>query len=610
MDEITVKCLGPLELCVGGRPLRLTTGRLRTLVVVLAMSAGRVVSFDRLADAVWADAPPVDARASLQTYKSRLRGLLGPGSMRVLPTGYALRVAPDDVDAVRFDRLVASAGRASGPVEERALLGEAMALWRGTPFEDVRSTQLEQSETPRLLEGYLVATERCVDLDIAAGRTTDLAPLEELATRFPLRESLWVRLLVVLDRHDRTAEALARYETIRDRIADEFGVDPGVGLQQVYRRLLARMASAATLRIAADQVVPRQLPPDSAGFVGRRAASRTLDDLPGREQTVAITGAAGVGKTTLAVHWAHRVADRFPDGQLYVDLRGFDPSGRPKSPDQAMAGFLQALRIPARRIPSAFDAQVRTYRGLLEGRRMLVVLDNAAYPEQVRPLLPCGPDCLAVVTSRSRLPGLVGHRVELGPFSDDEAWRMLANRLGQGRIAGGRTAVTEVVRLCSRLPLALAIVAARAAAQPDLGFDALAAELRERHAALDALSTSDDRSDLRAVFSWSYQILGADAARLFRLLSLHPGPDFALSTAASIAGVTTSRARALLSELDGVHLVVQHAPGRYLLHYLLRVHAFELSLVHDSEVERRAALRRMLGYYPSRGRERVVRSPA
>jgi tetratricopeptide (TPR) repeat protein/DNA-binding XRE family transcriptional regulator len=355
--------------------------------------------------------------------------------------------------------------------------------------------------------------------------------------------------------------------------------------------------------------VPRQLPATVADFTGRgaelTALTRMLDQAgAGRPGTVvisAIGGTAGVGKTALALHWAHQVAARFSDGQLHVNLRGFDPSGIPVTAAEAVRGFLDALGVPAGRIPPSVQAQAGLYRSLLAGKRMLIMLDNARDEQQVRPLLPASPGSLVLVTSRSQLSGLAAadgaRMISLGVLSHGEAVHMLTARLGQAGLAAEPDAVEEIARLCAHLPLALAVAAARAAARPGFPLAVLARELADSAARLDSLDAGDPGSNVRAVFSWSTSQLSGQAAQMFRLLGIHPGPDISVAAAASLAGIAQPQARRLLHELARAHLIAEHLPGRYAFHDLLRGYAAEQARNTDSDTDRREASGRVLDYY-------------
>jgi tetratricopeptide (TPR) repeat protein len=356
--------------------------------------------------------------------------------------------------------------------------------------------------------------------------------------------------------------------------------------------------------------VPRQLPAAVARFTGRAAELRALtwmlgQDVPGGGPgTVvisAIGGTAGVGKTVLALHWAHQVAERFGDGQLYVNLRGYDPSGTPTAPEAAIREFLDALGVPPEGIPPSPEAQEGLYRSLVAGKRMLIVADNARDEAQVRPLLPASPGSLVLVTSRSHLGGLAaadGARlISLDVLSHAEAVHMLTARLGTARVTAEPAAVDRIASLCACLPLALAVAAARAAARPGFPLAALAAELADAAGRLDVLDTGDPGSSVRAVFSWSTRQLSAESARMFRLLGIHPGPDISVAAAASLAGRAQPQARALLRELSRMHLIAEHVPGRYAFHDLLRAYAAEQARHTDSDTGRREATGRMLDHY-------------
>jgi tetratricopeptide (TPR) repeat protein len=408
--------------------------------------------------------------------------------------------------------------------------------------------------------------------------------------------------MLALYRSGRQSEALRHYEVVRRGLADELGADPTPALQALHKGILA---SDSTLSIVEPRspvpVVPRQLPAAPRHFTGR---ARELECLGSAGPIIAISGMAGVGKTALALHWAHAARDRFPDGQLYVNLRGFGPDVNVMTPAEVIRGFLDTLGVTRGRLPTGLDAQAGLYRSLIAGRRMLIVLDNARDADQVRPLLPGTDSCLVMVTSRDRLTGLIATAgaqpltVEL--FSKADAHTMLAAAVGERRFRAEPEAVDEIVRRCAGLPLALSVVAARAAANPDFPLGALAQELSEADGVsplLDAFDGGDLASDARAVFSWSTQALSPSAARMFRCLAGHPGPDMTLAVAASAAGLRLGRARVLLEELCRAHLVMQSTPDRYYLHDLLRVYAEEQAVLHDTMEERLATLHRGLDHY-------------
>lgn len=377
--------------------------------------------------------------------------------------------------------------------------------------------------------------------------------------------------------------------------------------QQVLISDLGPIASAAISPVAnvaptPAVSVPRQLPARPALFAGRAGELSRLTELLDRRGTMvisAITGTGGVGKTWLALRWAYDNLDRFPDGQLHINLRGFDRSGSPMPPLAAVRTFLQALGVPPAAIPAGLDAQVGLYRSLMAGKRMLIVLDNARDADQVRPLLPGSAQCVVIITSRHQLTSLIAtdgaYPLALDLLTPTDAYQLLALRLGERRLTAEPAAAAAIISRCARLPLALALVAARAATQPHWTLIALADELRDGHR-LDALA-GDRATDMRAVIAWSYHALTADAARLFRLLGLHPGPDISAPAAASLAGVPARRVRQLLAELSSAHLAAEHLPGRYTLHDLLRAYAIEQTHARDTDVQRRAATGRMLDHY-------------
>ena len=620
MAAVTEFCvLGPLLVRQGGVTLPVTAGKQRTLLAALLLSADRAVSSDELAEALWGSAPPPSARVAVQNYVMKLRKTLGDAArIRTHPHGYQIVVDDADLDVSRFEAHLAAAraGARDGSWEAAAEQARAgLALWRGEPLADVGSDLLAARDVPRLTELRLQAVEVRLYADVHLGRHAEvITDLQQLVAAHPLRERLHELLMLALYREGRQAESLAAYTRARQILVDELGTEPGPGLRQLQWQILTgdpALDPPAHRLDTADRrpQVPRQLPRTVSGFTGRAAElaalTRILDEAsaesPGTVVISAIGGTAGVGKTALALHWAHHVAARFRDGQLYVNLRGFDPSGVPMPTVEALRGFLDALSVPSDRIPAQPEAREGLYRSLLADRRMLIVLDNARDEQQVRPLLPASPACLVIVTSRNHLGGLAAadraRLLTLDVLSHDEAAHMLATRIGADRAAAEPAAVREIAALCGRLPLALAVAAARAEARPDFPLTALAAQLRDRAGRLEALDAGDPTASVRAVFSWSYRQLGAEAARLFRLLGLHPGPDISSAAAASLAAVPQPEARQLLAELTRAHLVAENLPSRYALHDLLRAYAADQARQTDSEPERAAAVGRVVDHY-------------
>jgi DNA-binding SARP family transcriptional activator len=621
MDTVTeFRLLGPLLVRRGGVTVPVTPGKQRAVLAALLLSANRVVSFDELTEALWGPAPPPSARVAVQNHVMRLRKALGGATrIRTHPHGYEILVDGSDLDVSGFEaHLAAARAAAKGGLWDVAA-GQAragLALWRGEPLAGVESELLATRDIPRLAELRLQALEVRLDADLRLGRHAEvITELHGLAAAHPLRERVHSLLLLALYRDGRQAEALAAYVRCREIVVDELGSEPGAGLRQLQRQILngdPALDPPAQAPGTADYPVPpvpRELPTAVSGFTGRAAElaalTRTLNQAsqgsPGTVVISAIGGTAGVGKTALALRWAHQVAARFPDGQLYVNLRGFDPSDVPMPTADALRGFLDALGVPPDRIPAQPDAWAGLYRRLLADRRMLIVLDNARDEQQVRPLLPASPASLVVVSSRTQLGGLAaadGARLlTLDVLSQEEAVQMLTARIGAGRAAAEPAAAAEIASLCGRLPLALAVAAARAEARPDFPLAAVAAELRDRAGRLEALDAGDPGSSVPTVFSWSTRQLSAAAARMFRLLGLHPGPDIIPAAAASLAAADDTEARRLLSELARAHLIAEHLPGRYVFHDLLRAYAAEQARHTDSDTDRREAAGRVLDYY-------------
>jgi DNA-binding SARP family transcriptional activator len=639
-EPVRFAVLGPVRVWRAGTELHLGRPQEKALLALLLVRAGQLVSVDEIVDVLWGGRPPNSAVNVVHRHVGALRRLLEP----CLPTratghwllraagGYRMVTDSDSLDLLRFRALRVEARRAvsdAAPARAVELLTEALSLWQGQAARGIPAEARAHAAFGSLDDERLATVKEAADVALRAHVPDVLLPrLREAAADSPLDEPLMARLILALSATGQRPEALSTYQALSDRLADELGIDPGPELRDAHRTVLRDAPAAATGAGAfeahsaegpavsdlvgpnapASQPVPAQLPHDLATFTGRRAeldqilAPLSSDARPNGTVVIsAIGGMAGIGKTTLAVHWAHRVTDRYPDGQLYVNLRGFDPSGAVMRPDEAVRGFLDTLGVPPERVPHGLDAQAALYRSLLAGRRFLVLLDNARDSDHVRPLLPGTPGCLTIVTSRNQLSGLVAahgaHSLTLRPLDTDEARELLIRRLGAERVAAEQEAAAEIIALCAGLPLALACVAARAAAHPHVSLSDIAAELREAQGSLDAFIRADESADVGAVFSWSSRALSPAAARLFRLLGLHPGPDFTAPAAAALAGLAVREARLLLSELSRVHLINEHVPGRYAFHDLLRAHAAELAHTEHGETERRAAVHRLYEHY-------------
>jgi DNA-binding SARP family transcriptional activator len=619
--------LGPLLVRSAGAVVPVPRGKQRALLAVLLLNAGRVVSVAEISEILWGPAPPPSAPATVRNHVKRLRQALGAaGQDRIVtrPPGYVALVDPADMDVARFEALLEQARNAGRDGSWQAAADQArtaLELWRGEPLADVESEALALREVPRLAELRLQATELRIDAGLRLGRRGEaIAELGRLVTAHPLREHLHAPLMLALYRDGRQAEALAAYRAARRVLVDELGAEPGAELRELHRQVLAASRGragpaprtpprrAAPPGTAAGPVVPRELPAPVPQFAGRAAE---LADLTGTLQRAraqrpravvisAIAGMAGAGKTALAVQWAHQVADQFPDGQLHVNLQGYDP-GDPVAPADALAGFLRSLGVAERDIPAGTSERAARYRSLLANRRVLVVIDNARDAEQVRPLLPGTSSCATMVTSRDALAGLVARdgarRLDLGPLPPAEAAVLLEALIGE-RVSAEPEATGTLAGYCARLPLALRVAAERAVASPGIPLAEIAAELAGQQERLDLLDAAGDPlTAVRAVFSWSVRHLDDQAARAFRLLGLHPGADFTAYSVAALAGTTLRQARALVRVLARAHLIEPAGPARYSLHDLLRAYAADQAAAADRAHERRAAIGRLFDHY-------------
>jgi tetratricopeptide (TPR) repeat protein len=617
---------------------------------MLALRANQAVSRSELIDGMWGEDPPASAVNSVHVYVAGLRRVLEPGRARRAPgqvlsasgPGYLLRLEPGQLDAAALDRHLAQARRSlpAGDLTAAARsLDAALGLWQGVPLAGIPGPWADV-ERVRLDELRLTAIEERIDVMLTlGGHHQAVAQLAGLIREHPLRERFRGQLMMALYRCGRQADALAEFAAARHVLARELGIEPGPGLRHVHQQILtadakldlppvpsapAGRAGPASPGPHLAAPVPRELPADVAAFTGRADELAELDRLltagspAGRRDRVkaeaaavvisAVAGSAGVGKTALATHWAHRVRDAFPDGQLYVDLRGYDP-GEPVAAADALAGFLRALGVADQDIPADVDERAARYRSMLDGRRMLVLLDNAAGTEQVSPLLPGSPACFVVVTSRDSLAGLVARhgarRLDLDLLPPADAVALLRTLIG-ARVDADPAAAATLAGQCARLPLALRVAAEFAVARPALTVAQLVDELAGEQGRLDLLDAGGDpRTAVRGVFSWSYRHLSARAAQAFRLIGLHLGPDLDAYAAAALSGSTLGQARDVLDLLARAHLISPARPGRYGMHDLLRAYATEITATRDGTAagtpnaggEARAALTRLFDYY-------------
>ncbi|MEV6850537.1 BTAD domain-containing putative transcriptional regulator [Actinoplanes sp. NPDC051411] len=563
--SFTFRVLGPVRLELPGGTVHLGPGKQVCLFACLLLDAGRIVAAETLIDRIWGTDPPRRARNLLATYATRLRSLLpaeaGPVTVRYVAGGYVAELDRDRVDLHAARRMAATT--------DEGLLRRALDLWEPVALAGVPG-EWAQRTRDALHDERLDLLTRWADAALEKGDPRPVVEqLRPAAEDAPYHEGLHARLVRALAADGQRAAAMAAYREIADRLGNELGVEPGEALSAAY----GEMRGAGTGAVSVSGHRPAQLPSDPADFTGRGEQLALLDELA---PVNVIFGAAGAGKTALAVHWGHSVRSRFADGQLFVNLRGFDPSSEPLSPAVALHGFLTALDVPASRIPVLQADRSALFRSLLADRRMLIVLDNARSAAQVRPLLPGGSGCSVVVTSRDPLTPLItteqARSLRLALFPYAEARGFLVRRLGAVRVNAAPAAADELIGRASGLPLALSIAAARAAVEPDVPLARIARSLRT----LDDLRGGDAASDLRTVFSSSYRTLAPAGARMFRLLGLHPIPQMSLAAAASLAGVPPDAASALLASLEKVNLI-SVADGVVTLHDLLHAYAASLA---------------------------------
>jgi DNA-binding SARP family transcriptional activator len=655
------RLLGPLEVLVGEDWRAIGAPKWRSVLAALLINPGQIVSADTLISEVWGDEPPARAANLVSIYVLRLRRLMGDADPVLITRapGYLLRVSATDTDALLFEAMVRDGRRAYGAGDPQAasrLLTEALGLWYGRPLADVPPTPLVEAEAERLSELRLGAVELRFTAELAlGGHDQAVAELRRLLADHPLREGLWLLLMRALDGAGRHAEALEVYGRAREAISAQLGVDPGAELRQLHAELLAKDNASPTGTISAGMITarpgkpgqepasaeqaepaedqrdrrvhhdvpsPAQLPADVEDFTGRDEQVQRLSELlahageaassdPGAVRIAVVAGTGGLGKTSLAVHAAHRVRGSFPDGQLYVDLLGATPNAVP--PGDVLARFLRDLGVDGRDIPVDEAERAARYRSTLAGRRMLVVLDNARDAAQVRPLLPGTASSAVLVTTRSRMPDLASTRlVDLNVLDDDDALKLFVKVVGEERAAAEPEPTAELLEACAGLPLAIRICAARLVTRSGWTIAAMAARLRDVHRRLDEMRAGD--LAVRASFQVSFASLpvstgtgstgtgstgtgGIDPARAFCLLGLWTGPLIPAAAAAALFGIPRYSAEDALEVLVDAHLLESVGTDRYRFHDLLRVYAAERAADTESGAARLAAVGRLLGWY-------------
>jgi DNA-binding SARP family transcriptional activator len=610
--------LGPLEVRRDDCEVPIRSGQQRVVLASLLLRANHVVPLDELIDCLWGESPPRGARNTLRAYVMRLRQTLGldvASRSAVIVThseGYSIQVERERLDLLCFEDLItqsAHAGDAQDPVEESRFLGQALALWRGPVLSNVDSESLHRDVVVGLTERRLQALQRRIDLDLQLGHHDEVIPeLQGVIAEYPLRERFSAQLMLALYRSGRQADALETYRRVRNRLDAELGVDPGEDLQELHQAVLAAdpgLAPSRTPRTTVSQPSSPpavfQLPPDIRGFVGRAelvdeiAGLITTNDPQEQTQVVTLSGRAGVGKTALAVHLAHRLTYDFPDGVLFLDLRGYsaDPA---LTAHQAQSQLLRMLGHSLEEIPATAEGQARQYQSLLASKRLLLVLDNVAAPEDVRPLLPAEARSAALVTSRDELRDLTAphgaHSVPVDALSPEESQGLLADLLGEQKVADEPQAAAELATLCAHLPLALRIAAATITGRLADTLAEHVTELCQGNHLVD-----DEDTVVQRAFDASYRGLDADTRRLLLLLGLVPGPDFSAGAAAALSGETPETTQHLLDRLSAANLIHEYAAGRYRFHDLLREYAVQYLTVECDADERNLCRRRLFAYY-------------
>jgi DNA-binding SARP family transcriptional activator len=605
---VEFRLLGNIEVWVDGREADVGHARCRCVLVALLADDNRPVPIEHLMDRVWGTSRPRRARDTLYGYVSQLRRMLAGTEVRLARQsgGYLLSIDPDMVDLHRFRRLVVLAGTRRREAEQLALLRAAVALWRGEAFAGLGTAWLADYRQ-RLAGERLSAELARYELELnAGGQTAVLSGLAALAAAHPFDERVAGQLMMALYRSGRQADALGIFHDMRKRLVAELGIDPGAELRHRYQQILRADQAVHAATTLAEQAAARQLPADIADFIGRDAELRYLHSLAEQDSAhpdtaltiLVIEGMAGVGKTRLAVRFARQLLRRqlFSDAQLWADLRGFHPEQPPSEPATVLANLLRLVGVAAHEIPETLEIRATLYRDQLGRHKTLLLLDDAASEDQVRPLLPGSPDCLVVITTRHSLVGLDGaHVLPLGTFTDADSLDLLNRHIGPERVAAEPEAARHLTQLCGHLPLALALTARHLRRRPALRLGELVTHV----------DTGDDLPDLpiphaseiHAVFGLSYRALPAEQRRLLRLLTVHPGPSIAAASVAALADIPEPVAQTALDNLVDEHLVTPEPALRYGLHDLVRRYLTDQARRHDPLADRHAALERLTRHY-------------
>ncbi|MFI5670546.1 BTAD domain-containing putative transcriptional regulator [Streptomyces sp. NPDC051704] len=627
LDDLQFDVFGPLTVRRNGELLEIPRAKHRVVLAALLLHAPRTLTAEELIQQLWGGEPPLTARKTLQGYIARLRKLLGADAVVSRASGYAIAIGAERLDLDRFNTFLQKAELTTEPAERARLFRSAMEQGNGTPLVDIPSEYLQRGDGAALLERWLNAMESWADAEMAVGRHADVLPrLRALVSEHPFRESAWGRLMTALYRAGRQGEALAAYQEARRLLAEELGVEPGEELRAAHRRILAGPTRSAPDREAARPGPADPRPGGVAEAPGRRGCPYTLPPRlaefarPGIEadlirrlrdlsregaertapQTLDLYGAAGVGKTTMAVRVAHAVSPAFPDGQLYVELQRGDAF---REPAEVLGELLRALGVDPGAVPADFGERVALYRGLLSHRRVLVVLDGARDEAQVRPLLPASPTCAAVVTSLEMLSTLGGTRhVRLGLLTAEESREILARIIGRERVAAEEGAAQDLVRYCGRLPLAIRIVGARLLERPHWRLETLARRMESERRRLDELAVGD--LGVRDSLAVGYAALDTPERRAFRLLSLLEMASFPVRVAAAALGLPDDRAEETLERLTAQHLLdadfVKGSGVRFSYHPLVRLYARELTFDVDPMRSRHGAVQNALAAWYAR----------